>query len=342
MVNSKTEKAICLIDELEQVLIGLSDEDYDPELFEKVDSLLQSILDPNDRKKHSILANFLLYNKRKFQFIAYIWYVIIKKYSFKGSKDGQELYVSPNYVQWYDDGVMFLEGNKPFSGYIGLYQNDEVKYAISTRDAEGGEILTKDDFKFISIDDAQKLSRKLINSTASDLRLPIYKLNQMLQDKEESELRYQEWIEEYHWVLGLQYILVQRHSKFDDENIPDFTAIRVHDKGRDIYEIKQPFLNLFRQDGKFSSEFNDSWNQIERYLDFTRENKEYLRRNKGINIESPKCYLIIGYNLTPEERKNIRSKEKLNTAITVLTYNDLIQFAENTITFLETLRETRD
>ncbi|ABE51549.1 Shedu anti-phage system protein SduA domain-containing protein [Methanococcoides burtonii] len=164
----------------------------------------------------------------------------------------------------------------------------------------------------------------------------------MLEDGEETEHRYQEWIEKYPWILGLQYSLVQRHTQFDNENIPDFTAVRVHDNSRDIFEIKQPFLNLFRKNGVFSSEFNDSWNQIERYLDFARENKDYLRRSKGLNIENPKCYLLIGYNLTHEERDKIRRKEKLNSSIIILTYNDLIQFAENTVGFLKSRLETND
>ena len=79
----------------------------------------------------------------------------------------------------------------------------------------------------------------------------------------------------------MQYKLVQRHTQFDNENIPDFTAIRTHDDYRDIFEIKQPFLNLFRQTKGFTSEFHDSSNQVERYLNFVRENKDYLRRSKG-------------------------------------------------------------
>lgn len=288
----------------------------------------------------------MLKNKHRSQLLAYIRHIITLNYSLKGSsKDGNKAFVSPLDVQWYDEGVMYLEGEVPFTGLIGLYINNEARYAISNRDAGCGEELTKDDLSFISIGEANNLLKELKNRSIkdiSDLETPLNIMEKMLKDGEESEFKYQEWIKKYPWILGLQYKLVQRHTQFDNENIPDFTAIRTHDDYRDIFEIKQPFLNLFRQTKGFTSEFNDSWNQVERYLDFVRENKDYLRRSKGLKFENPKCFLIIGYNLTPSEREEIRRKEKLNPSITILTYNDLIAFGKNTVGILKSLGETKN
>ena len=58
------------------------------------------------------------------------------------------------------------------------------------------------------------------------------------------------------------------HISLNDENIPDFTGVRYRDGSRDIIEIKQPFIPIFRGDNLFRSEFNQSWDQVERYLDF--------------------------------------------------------------------------
>ena len=156
----------------------------------------------------------------------------------------------------------------------------------------------------------------------------------MLERRERRESEYQKWIQRYSWVLGLQYESVQDHRKLDDENIPDFTGVRVNNKKRDIFEIKQPFLPIFRKDGNFTSEFNDAWNQIERYLNFARDEKDFLRR-KGLNFDNPKCYLIIGFGIHDDGLEKIRAKERANSVIEILTYNDLMIFAEQTIEFVK-------
>ena len=101
-------------------------------------------------------------------------------------------------------------------------------------------------------------------------------------------------IEKYPWVLGLKYSVIQRHPKFDDKNILDFIGRRVCDKYSDIFELKTPFMKVCREDGDFTSDFNDAWNQAERYLDFAREQKYYLLGEKGIEFDNPKCYLVLG------------------------------------------------
>ncbi|WP_157196635.1 hypothetical protein [Methanococcoides burtonii] len=144
MSYSKIEKISHLIGELERAFKEFSDEDFDDiKLFEEMDSLFVSILDPSNVSTHPNIAEFLLTNKHRSQFLAHIRYVITHNYSFKGSKNGHEAFVSPNHIQWYDDGVMFLEGKEPFLGFIGLYRNKEARYAIAARDAKDGEELSK-------------------------------------------------------------------------------------------------------------------------------------------------------------------------------------------------------
>jgi hypothetical protein len=124
------------------------------------------------------------------------------------------------------------------------------------------------------------------------------------------------------------------HKNLDDQRIPDFTGIRVHDDFRDIFEIKPPFIPLFQKDGAFTWEFNKAWNQVEEYLNFVLEEKDYLQR-KGLDFDNPGCYLIIGYDLSEKQLRKIRTKERLNPAIKVRTYDNLIEWAENTIKFVK-------
>jgi ethanolamine ammonia-lyase small subunit len=113
--------------------------------------------------------------------------------------------------------------------------------------------------------------------------------------------------------------------------------VRVRDKHRDIIEIKSPFIQVLRKDGELSSEFNEAWNQCERYLDFAKEEKEYLRR-KGFSFDNPRCYLIIGHQLSEEALRKIRVKEKMNPTIEVLTYDGLAAFASRTVQWINGLQ----
>ena len=160
----------------------------------------------------------------------------------------------------------------------------------------------------------------------------------LLSNEESNESKYQELFSHYPWVLGLQYTRLQRHTNLDDENIPDFTGIRVSDNCRDIFEMKPPTMKVFLADGNFSADFNNAWNQSERYLNFAREDKDYLNRKK-LRFENPKCFLICGYNLPENLKQKIRIKEKLTPSIQLLTYNDILAFMENTIAFIKSMTE---
>jgi hypothetical protein len=122
-------------------------------------------------------------------------------------------------------------------------------------------------------------------------------LEHLIEKRCSDESEYQRLIERQPWILGTTYAELIRHQKMDDHNIPDFTALRSYDQCHDIVELKQPFLSLFREDGEPSAEFNAAWNQAERYLDFCDKQRAYLREEKGLKFENPRCILLLGYNL---------------------------------------------
>lgn len=132
------------------------------------------------------------------------------------------------------------------------------------------------------------------------------------------DMRYQELFEQHPWFLGGQHTKIERHTSLDDNNIPDYTGIRASDSYRDIFEVKPPFMPCFRKDGGFTAPFNDAWAQAERYLNFARQQRQYLRDEKGLLFENPRCFLIVGHGLSDAERQALRVKESFNTAITVL------------------------
>jgi hypothetical protein len=156
----------------------------------------------------------------------------------------------------------------------------------------------------------------------------INELERLIIDKEETESKYQKLFVKYPFLLGGLFTLVQSHQKFDDENIPDFTAVRSKDDFFDIIEIKQPFLQLVSESGVLLSAFNNTWNQAERYLDFARMESDYLRRQKSLMFENPYCYIISGYQPCKSLRKEITRKQRLNPGIIFLTYDEVLKTAK--------------
>ena len=282
---------------------------------------------------------YLLNNKNRLHLLALLRYGITWNYSVKGKVKNTTVFVSPTHVQWYPDGVMFTQGPRPFEGQIGLFENGEVKFAIAKRRLKGPEEVGKDDFLFVGVDEAQMRSQQqTVPGTVQELDQTIRNLNEMLVRKESDEEKYQDYFMAHPWLFGAEYTRIDSHKAFNDENIPDFTAVRVRDGARDIIEIKPPTLPLFKQNNEPRAEFNSAWNKAERYLDFARREADYLLRQKGLRFDNPRCYLLAGNSLTDDQMQVIRLKERLNPAISVLTYNDVLAFAKATVKFIKRLR----
>ena len=301
-------------------------------------SLLEAVATPK-RKKEQTIYDYLLENKHRLQLLALSRLAIQNNYAIKGKVGDTDVFVSPEHIQWYKDGVMFLQGEKQFEGLIGLYQNGRVKFGIATRMILGGDKIGPDDLEFVDVDEMGERSKQpSVPKSFSELEKAITELETLLKNGDNDESTYQNYLIKNPWVLGAKYNLIESHKTFNDENIPDFTGVRVRDFARDIIEIKPPFLPLFTNRNQFRSGFNAAWNQAERYLDFARQEAEYLKRQKGLLFENPKCYLLAGYNLSEKQVKEMRRKERMNPAITILTYNDLYVMARSTVDFFKSLK----
>lgn len=330
-----------LRDQLQQALELLANA-TDQEIFSLIsdgffDRLLSAIASPKSDNSQTIYE-YLLKNRDRLTAIAWIYYSIVRSYPVKGILNGNEIYVSPSHLQWYDDGVMFVQGERQFEGSIGLYKDGTIKFAIAARDTKQNDQMGPDDFIFVEVEKAKDLLKNSEGpNNISEIDNAVSKLKHLLHSNTDSEKAYQDYLIENPWVLGAQYKIIQSHLSLDDNNIPDLSGVRARDGSRDIIELKQPFLPLLRQDGEFRSHFNDAWNQSERYLDFTRRASDYLFREKHLRFENPHCWLIIGFNLTEQGMEKIRAKERMNPSITILTYNDLVAMAKSTAGFIKRL-----
>jgi len=285
-----------------------------------------------NRGGDSTVYEYLLRHKRGLQLLARIRHAITRNYAAEGLLDGRTIYASPSFCQWFDDGVMLLQGVDPFAGLIGLYQGGRLKFAIAKRDAIEGEDLGPDDFLFVDVEEARSQ-----RPDPEPLAAAVQALERLLGIRARGEAQYQAFLERHPWTFGAQFKVVQAHRALDDRNIPDFTAVRVRDGARDILEIKDPFLPRFKEDGEFAAPFNDAWNQAEKYLDFVRREQDYLRRQKGLRFENPRCFLIIGCGLSREQIARLQAKERMSDGIEILTYDNLLALVRHTVSFLSDL-----
>jgi hypothetical protein len=208
---------------------------------------------------------------------------------------------------------------------------------ISARDVERGEKLGPTDFIFVEPEEVLRLDGLKARPQKGQLETAVMELETLLLSHTADESSYRRFLTKYPWSFGARYTDVTSHQSLDDENITDFSGVRSYDGARDILEIKGPFLQLFKTDGDFSADFNAPWNQTERYLDFTRREADYLRRQKGLRFENPHCYLVLGHNLDPRQVEKLLAKQRMNPAITILTYNDLLALVKHTADFVRSL-----
>jgi hypothetical protein len=335
-IGEKVQRGKAIIRELAVILKELPDSSVGELLGTGLaDDLLKAILDPFTVKDYPSYAEFFFQNKWRSTILAGIRHAITINYSFKGKKDGKEAFVSPDFHQWFEDGIICLEGKERFMGFITLYRNKELTVAIANRDIGSGEDVGPNNLRFIKIDEIKKYIKTIRPEQISDLERPIRELKNLISKDEGDESKYQELLMNYPWAFGAEYLTIQRHEYLDDENIPDFTGVKVRDGARDIFELKPPTMKVFAKNANFTSDFHKAWDQAERYLDFVHRNEDYLRKEKGRIFDNPKCYLILGWNLSEEELKKIRIKERGNPSLRLLTYNDLIAFMDSTINLLK-------
>jgi len=88
-------------------------------------------------------------------------------------------------------------------------------------------------------------------------------------------------------------------------------------------------LKLFREDAGFTSDFNDAWNQSEGYLAFVVRQRQYLRDEKGLQFENPRCVLIAGFGLPEDKLTRLREKQTFAYSISIFTYDHLLETAHH-------------
>jgi hypothetical protein len=139
---------------------------------------------------------------------------------------------------------------------------------------------------------------------------------------------------EHAWMFGPDYRGV-RHEQWITIASRNDVLLERHDGFVDIAELKGPSNPLFEKSGTrkvWSKHVKDAVSQMMDYLAQAREHYSSIAKLSGLNVFFPKGYVIIGRR-RDEERELLRVHNEFLNRVEILTYDDLLDRARQTLDF---------
>ena len=139
---------------------------------------------------------------------------------------------------------------------------------------------------------------------------------------------------EHAWMFGPDYRGIRHEKQLTIAGRNDVLLER-HDGFVDIAELKGPGKKLFENSGNrkvWSKHVKDAVSQMMSYLAQAREHYSSIARLAQLDVFFPKGYVIIGRR-RDEEREQLRTHNEFLHRIEILTYDDLLDRARQTLDF---------
>lgn len=206
--------------------------------------------------------------------------------------------------------------------------------------------------------DAENLEADLHKALAVALAHPAYTMSRSVRrfrgmlDEDLSEDDYRKFIAT-HWkvLLGPEYKDCRSPYEVSRGAEVDLFAVR-HDEFPDLWELKRPQDPVFRKynDWRLHSEATaKAFGQMIDYCDLVRRDPQVVRSYEarkglgGVQLSRPRGFIVIGrYTGNAEDRKGQRDRVRLENSyyagLTLMTYDDLVERAEQFIGFLHGYR----
>lgn len=227
-------------------------------------------------------------------------------------------------------------------------RNRELMREVMQR-THGGQFVFKDD---------RNLEQALLNAVAVAVSQPAFRMSRTVKEfraliaRDEKEDVYRRFIHK-HWreILGPEYREVRSPHPIARGGEVDLYAIR-HDGFPDLWELKLPGDPIFKSynDWHFHSEAcARAIGQLMEYFDEAEKSARTgslgYEGRKGIDVVShrPRGFVVLGrYSKDAEarrfERERLRLENSFFAGLTVMTYDDLAERAEQYIRFLQRYR----
>ncbi|MEM9191541.1 MAG: hypothetical protein AAGF12_20375 [Myxococcota bacterium] len=326
------EHARTLLVELTELVAKANDRKVAAILGEgRLEALLGAVLPQRRRPTHSVHQHLLVHKERS-SLMASVRHAINSGFALR---DAEDHFVAPTRVQWFYDGLTFVEGEAPFEGVMSLYRENEVRYGLQLTDADS-KSLGPADTDFVSVDHARRSFRSGTGVAGDAIRdlLPLRELSG------QDPTPFIETLVRQPWLLGAQHVSIERPGAADP-NLPEVFAKRVADGQHDILVFLSPAAPSVGKNRKLLSSFEHAFRRAERLLAFVERQSDYLSRELGIKVRRPRCYLFFA-NMDRASRDIVRSEREAHSGgVRVLTYAELCELGERTFHFFQPRIGTR-
>lgn len=148
-------------------------------------------------------------------------------------------------------------------------------------------------------------------------------------ERNESEYEYQKFLEENPWLFGNKYLSKSDVRKLTRDEEVDF-CLETVDGYYDIFEIKKPDHTVMVEDSSHdnyyaSSELSKSVSQVENYINHIDKSHDEILARDSLNVLRPRGNIVIGSDLSNDEREGLRIYNNHLSRIRVLTYDEMVE-----------------
>lgn len=227
---------------------------------------------------------------------------------------------------------------------IDTSNKNPLKYplrSVNTISSSHKRIISNDEFKNLISDNIKSIDDFYSLLLIQKKKLAIERLREIIDGKYENEVDIQKFLKENIWLFGNEYTLIARDEKINAENILDIIPKNIENYV-DIIEVKLPNEELFNFDNNHknyypTSHLTKAISQTQNYI-FEFENKtqdiKYQEENQ-CTIICPKATILFGSSkvLSDNEKKYLRILNSSYHNIHIITYQQLLEKAENMLNF---------
>ncbi|WP_458190935.1 Shedu immune nuclease family protein [Haladaptatus sp. NG-WS-4] len=154
-------------------------------------------------------------------------------------------------------------------------------------------------------------------------------------EREEAESEYQEFLEDNPWLFGQEYVQqIELRELTRDEEV-DFCFESV-DGFFDVIEIKKPETTVLVEDGshdtyKASAELSSAIAQVQNYIYRIEQAQGNILMRDGMNMVKPRGIIVIGDDLSSDERESLRVMNSHLNRITIHTFSDITKIGQRIV-----------
>lgn len=210
---------------------------------------------------------------------------------------------------------------------------------------ENSDISFKDFEQLFRAGNTDLIKKVSLASRLVQYRKVLHDFEQLLQQENNTERVYQNFLETNPWLFGSEYSeLLDRRNWTRDESL-DFMLRRTIDNHLELIEIKKPSIKkLFIYDKSHdsyypSSELSKVVGQVMNYIEEIVDKRESIIAKDNEDVLKIKAKIIIGRNGNQKEQKALRNYNSHLYNIEILTFDQLLKIGERTLQIFETEKD---